>query len=541
MTYAATLGSRPLAHYQGNVSGSTLVDRRGAYTTSNITGATAITNDSAAQDNLNCIQFANGGELVLPSTLRTALNNKSNNTWDCAIKYTEPWGGAETSLIGIGGWIDARLTIESNRKTITSIIRTNDGALPQKQITADLPKALGVAVGEEAGWVMLRLVFHATGLTLYANGVQLATSASFAATTTNISAGGHTMALGGAGNGAQYWRGRMDEVAFFDTDQRATALSDYQALFPNTAPTVTKPTITTSPIRTTTTSIAATTSQITDANGDPCSVIWRLYRNTVQIGSDVNQAAAAVPINNRTVEFTAFGALVAGDLITIKAVANDGTATTESAASDAVTVQAALNAAPVMATIADQTIHENRTNVTIRVTATDADGGGDIAGFSLPNLATEAPNFTLVSNTRLDPSGNSRSADIVLRAGISDARTAAYPITVRVADAAGATGEAVMNVFVVNDAPVPTPIDNQSLTEGAIVEIPISATDANGHDLTFAIARCEKPLGNVIATPAWVTIIQDTPTTGRIRLAPPVGAAATHSGMVIFRRTRDGA
>ena len=137
---------------------------------------------------------------------------------------------------------------------------------------------------------------------------------------------------------------------------------------------------------------------------------------------------------------------------------------------DEIVFKTAVNVAPVLAFIGNQSVNEGDT-LTVNLLATDDDG--DALTYS---LGVGAPAFCSVAGTQLSCSP-----------GFGDAN-AGYPLTINVADAEDNDSESIsLKVNNVNRAPVLRLIGNQSVNEGATINVPLSATDDDGDALTYSL------------------------------------------------------
>ena len=131
------------------------------------------------------------------------------------------------------------------------------------------------------------------------------------------------------------------------------------------------------------------------------------------------------------------------------------------------------NTAPILTPVPDQSVAEGDL-LSIPLSATDPDG--DNMSFSTTNL----PNFCLLND------GNG-SGSIDCAPGAATANN--YEITVTVTDTgtvpAQSSDSFILSV-VANTPPALMPIADQSMTEGESLNIPLSATDADGHNMSFS-------------------------------------------------------
>ena len=182
--------------------------------------------------------------------------------------------------------------------------------------------------------------------------------------------------------------------------------------------------------------------------------------------------------------------------------------------SDTFTLTVTANTPPVLTPIPDQSVAEGE-SLNIPLSATDADG--DNMSFSTTNL----PDFCVLND------GNG-SGSIVCNPGAET--EANYEITVTVTDDGSVPAQAsdsfILGV-VANTPPDLTPIEDQAMIEGESLLIPLSATDADGHNMSFS----------TIGLPAFCTLT-DGNGTGSIGCDPLVGDGGVYP--VIVTVTDDG-
>ena len=171
---------------------------------------------------------------------------------------------------------------------------------------------------------------------------------------------------------------------------------------------------------------------------------------------------------------------LAGDdgsyLVTVT-VTDDGPGTESTDGSFTLTVSS--NTPPSLAPIGPQSVAEGGT-VNIGLSATDADGHG--MSFSFSSAPTDAEGFCSLQ----DNGNGTGSLDCDPLAG----NDGAYLVTVTVTDdgPVPAIGQGSFTLAVsANTPPSLTPIANQSMVEGESLNIPLSATDDDGHGMSYSI------------------------------------------------------
>jgi hypothetical protein len=171
------------------------------------------------------------------------------------------------------------------------------------------------------------------------------------------------------------------------------------------------------------------------------------------------------------------------------------------------------NSAPVMTTINNQAVEEGD-SLTINFSAADADGG-DVLTFTTSNL----PGFcTLTDNTGPDGS-------ISCTPGDGDANTY-NNVTVTVTDNApvpASDSEQFQLTVTANTAPVLTPIVNQSVGEGQVLNISLNASDDDGDILTFSTS----------GLPGFCTLTDNTGPAGNIQCSPQAGDTGTYNNLTV--------
>jgi squalene cyclase len=188
-----------------------------------------------------------------------------------------------------------------------------------------------------------------------------------------------------------------------------------------------------------------------------------------------------------------------------------------------VTVQNA-NRPPVLDQIANQSLAEGAT-LDIPVAATDPDGNG-----TLRLTLESAPAFASLTD-------NGGGQGILhLTPGYSDA--GAYPgITVRADDQDAVAPLQAVQTFIVtvgntNRPPQVAPIPDQTVAEGATLDVPVTATDPDGSSsLTLSLA----------GAPAFVTLTDTGNGQGILHIAPGSGTAASYLNVTLTADDHDSA
>ena len=176
------------------------------------------------------------------------------------------------------------------------------------------------------------------------------------------------------------------------------------------------------------------------------------------------------------------------------------------------------NSAPVLATIAAQTVVEN-TLLTVTTSATDADLPADTLTYSLvtaPTGATINPSTGVFTWTPGEADG-----------------PGTHNVTVRVSDGAGATAETSFAITVTesNSAPVLATIAAQTVAESTLLTVTASATDADLPADTLTYSLVTAPTGATINPSTgvftWTPGEADGPGTHNVTVRVSDGAGAT--------------
>ncbi|MBI5406795.1 MAG: tandem-95 repeat protein, partial [Nitrospirae bacterium] len=201
------------------------------------------------------------------------------------------------------------------------------------------------------------------------------------------------------------------------------------------------------------------------------------------------------------------GQTAAGTYPGITVTASDGSLTSSETITLTVT---AVNVAPVINPIGNRSVAEGAT-LNVGVSASDADG-------TTPALsATGLPAFCSFTNN-LNGTGT---------LACSPGQTAAgtYPgITITASDGSLTNSETItLTVTAVNVAPVINPIGNQTVAEGATLNVGVSASDADG----------TTPALSATGLPAFCSFTNNLNGTGTLACTPGQTAAGTYSGITI--------
>jgi hypothetical protein len=181
------------------------------------------------------------------------------------------------------------------------------------------------------------------------------------------------------------------------------------------------------------------------------------------------------------------------------------------------------NRPPNLPPIANQSLAEGAT-LDVAIGATDPDGSGTLR-LTLEN----APAFVALTDQ------GSGQGILHLTPGYLEA--GAYTgIAVRVSDQDPVAPLDAVQTFTVtvgntNRAPQVTPIPNQTVAEGSILDLPVTATDPDGvSSLTLGLA----------GAPTFVTLTDQGGGQGVLHIAPGPGTAATYLNVTVIAADHDG-
>lgn len=188
---------------------------------------------------------------------------------------------------------------------------------------------------------------------------------------------------------------------------------------------------------------------------------------------------------------SSLGASISGSTLSINPSANyngSGTLTvqvSDGSLTDSETITVTVNAvndAPVLATISNQTTNEDTAKV-VSLSATDVDG--DSLTYSVTAAATGLSTSVSGSSLTITPDANWYGSG---------------SITVQVSDGSLTDSQAfTLTVNSVNDAPVLAAIGNQTLAEDGTLNVSLSASDADGDSLSYSITSASSTLGASIS------------------------------------------
>ncbi|MBI5097404.1 MAG: hypothetical protein HZB32_07225, partial [Nitrospirae bacterium] len=169
-----------------------------------------------------------------------------------------------------------------------------------------------------------------------------------------------------------------------------------------------------------------------------------------------------------------------------------------------------VNRAPVVASIADQSVNEGVT-LNVPVTASDPDGNAvTLTASGLPGFCGFTDNLNSTGTVTCTPGYNDGGVYTGLTVTASDGVL---------------TGSGSFNLTVngVNRAPVVAPIANQSVGEGATLNLSVTVSDLDGDSLTLSVT----------GLPAFCSFTDNLNNTGSLTCTPGFTDAGVYSGITI--------
>jgi hypothetical protein len=172
-----------------------------------------------------------------------------------------------------------------------------------------------------------------------------------------------------------------------------------------------------------------------------------------------------------------------------------------------------VNRAPTLAAIADQSMNEG-TTLDVAVSATDPDGDGiTLAVNNLPQFGSFTDNHNGTGTIHFAPGFEDAGVYSSIEVVATDDGTP------NLSDKKSFT----LTVNNVNRAPALTPIADQTMNEGEVLEIPISATDPDGDVITLSVNNL----------PRFGSFTDNLNGTGTIRFAPGLDDAGVYSNIQV--------
>src|SRR4051812_14874022 len=142
----------------------------------------------------------------------------------------------------------------------------------------------------------------------------------------------------------------------------------------------------------------------------------------------------------------------------------------------------AVNDAPTISNIPDQSIAEDSATATLPFTVGDAETSASALAVS---AASSNTNLVAAAGITLGGSGTNRT----IRINPLPDQSGSTTITVTVSDGNGGSTATGFNVTVtaVNDAPILSPIQDRTINEGETLTLTNAATDVDGPSLSFSL------------------------------------------------------
>ncbi|HYT58842.1 MAG TPA: tandem-95 repeat protein [Haliangiales bacterium] len=321
-------------------------------------------------------------------------------------------------------------------------------------------------------WTHLAGTYDGAMMRLYINGVQVASQAQ----TGNILTSTDPLQIGGDSLYGQYFQGMIDEVRVYN---RALSQSEIQSdmntpigsVVSNTPPTISSLTNRTISEDTSTGTISFTVGDAETAagsltlSGTSSNPTLVPNANIVFGGSGATRTVALTPAANQS------------GTATITVTVSDGQA---NASTSFVLTVSAVNDAPTISSLANQTINAGANTGAIAFTVGDAD-----TALSSLTLSGSSSNPTLVPNANIvfGGSGANRTVTVTPAAGQSGTAT----ITVTVNDGLLSTSTSfVLTVLAVNTAPTISSIANRTINE-----------DTSTGTISFTVGDAETAAGSL--------------------------------------------
>ena len=200
------------------------------------------------------------------------------------------------------------------------------------------------------------------------------------------------------------------------------------------------------------------------------------------------------------------GVTDAGSYVVTVIVTDNGTPSFNDSEAVTITVSAT-NEAPILNAIGDRSVDESQV-LNVLLSATDVDGDGlAFNATGLPTFCNLTDNFNGTGSISCSP-------------GATDAGN--YPISIVVTDngVPNLNDSEALTIMVsaTNEAPVLSVIGNQNVDESQVLNVLLSANDADGNGLAF----------DTIGLPAFCSLIDNLNGTGSISCAPGATDAGTY-------------
>jgi subtilisin-like proprotein convertase family protein len=235
------------------------------------------------------------------------------------------------------------------------------------------------------------------------------------------------------------------------------------------------------------------------------------------LATSSNSSNVATGISGATVTMTP--AANFNGSVTITAKANDGTV--DSAAKTFTLTVGAVNDAPVVGTVSNQTTAED-TAKTVTLSVTDSDSGDSHTYSATSSTSNVTPSIS-GTTLSLTPAANwSGTATITIKANDGTVYSAAKTFT--------------LTVSAVNDAPVLASVSNQVTVKNAAKTVTLSGTDVEGSSLTYSATTSASQI-TIAVSSAVLTLTPDNNWVGTSTITAKVNDGTVDSATKTFTIT----
>jgi len=205
--------------------------------------------------------------------------------------------------------------------------------------------------------------------------------------------------------------------------------------------------------------------------------------------------------------------------VTITAKANDGTV--DSAAKTFTLTVSAVNDAPVVGTVANQTTNED-TAKTVTLSETDVDTADSHTFSATSSTSNVVPTISGTTLTMTPAANWSGTATITIKANDGTVDSAAKTFT--------------LTVSAVNDAPVLASVANQTTVKNSAKTVTLSGTDVEGSSLTYSATTSASQI-TIGVSSAVLTLTPDNNWTGTSTITAKVNDGTVDSATKTFTLT----
>ncbi len=432
-------------------------------------------------------------------------NNYTTRTVGLWVKpFSASLGGNNKILVDFGGSANG-LAIRFNGTALQAAIASNSTrrTLSVSSITSNAAWVTG-------GWNHIGLVYNVNALTLYLNGVSVGTTTlttSSVFSTTDASRFGASSGTNAFNTSAtsSYFKGMIDNVVAVKEALSAAQMSSFMKYALQADTTVSLPAIPAAPSNLVSNTQTTTSVSLTFDDNSTNESGFEIYRSVATNGNF--RYLTTIPANGTAVvNYTDKDLFANTDYFYMVRSVNAGGVSAFTAQLAATT----LNNIPVFETLPAPNFYMSYgTTASLNIKAIDTDG--EAMSF---NLLTSLPAFASFSNT-----GNGTGTFDFTNPTIAEQGT--YPVEIEVAD--GNNGKDTLQFdLVVNDnnRPVPATVTDRTVAEGATLNVPVSATDAEGN---------ASLVWSLVSAPSFVSITNGTNGAGTIVMTPGFSFAGVHT------------